>query len=311
MLVWHDLDHLQVGDTKFSLALDFDTCAQTQSTVDDFLLIKNWWLVQSTIERLPEKIENMVELGIYKGGSIALYEELYSPKRLVGVDLKDRVDALDEFVEQRSAADRIKLYYGTDQQDRTALERIVRENFDGELLDVVIDDGSHRYEPSKASLNVFLPLLRTGGIYLIEDWAWAQWPGAYFQEDAATGQYADEQNPLTKLVLEAVMLCASRPGIISDVYIEASRAFLTRGHEPVDDPDFDISTAYLTSLWKMEYERSRNSRGARADVDAIGLQIPGGNRSRPIDIWRSRVPLSVRKKVPPTFAERVRKTVNL
>jgi hypothetical protein len=40
----------------------------------------------------------MVEFGIFKGGSIALYEELYSPRRLVGVDIKpERVDALDEF----------------------------------------------------------------------------------------------------------------------------------------------------------------------------------------------------------------------
>ena len=302
LLVWQDDNHLEVGDTRFFLALDWETCDKTESTVDQFLLIKNWFLVQSTLERLPEQIENMVEFGIFKGGSIALYEELYSPKRLVGVDIKDdRVAALDTFLERRSATDRVKLYYETDQRDRDALKRIARENFEGEWLDVVIDDGSHRYEPSKASLNVFLPLLRQGGIYVIEDWAWAHWPGAYHQEDAASGQYADQQNPLTKLVFEAVMLCASRPGIISDVYIDASRAFLTRGHEEIHDPDFDISTGYLTSLWTMEFELSRRlagrsspaaQQGAEAmqtsvvGAGTIRLQIPEGQAEPPL--YRSR-----------------------
>jgi ectoine hydroxylase-related dioxygenase (phytanoyl-CoA dioxygenase family)/predicted O-methyltransferase YrrM len=284
MLVWHNDNLLQVGDTKFLLALDWETCDKTESTVDQFLLIKNWYLVESTIARLPEKIENMVEFGIFKGGSIALYEELYSPKRLVGVDIKDeRVAGLDEFVERRSAADRVKLYYETDQRDRRALKRIARENFDGQLLDVVIDDGSHRYEPSKASLNVFLPMLREGGLYVIEDWAWAHWPGAYHQEDAASGQYADQENPLTKLVFEAVMLCASRPGIIRDVYIDASRAFLLRGHEEITDPDFDISKAYLSSLWTMEYDQSGKSPSTRS---SFRVQIPKGEAEPPL--YRSR-----------------------
>jgi predicted O-methyltransferase YrrM len=301
MLVWHDDTHLQVGDTRIFLTLDPETWEKTESTVDEFLIIKNRHLVQSTIERFPETIENMLEFGIFKGGSIALYEELYSPKRLVGVDIKnDRVGALDEFVERHSAIDRVRLYYETDQQDRAALERIARENFQGELLDLVIDDGSHFYEPTKASLNVFLPLLREGGIYLIEDWGWAHWPGAYYQENAASEQYAEQQNPLAKLVLEAIMLCASRPGIVSNVYIDGSRAFLTRGAEEIHDPDFDISKTYRTSLWTMEFELSRKSQNERS----------GASRSRPIDVWRSRVPLSVRERVPPSFAAWVRKTLN-
>jgi predicted O-methyltransferase YrrM len=289
-LDWHDDDHLQVGDTKFVLALDWATADTTESTPEEFLIVKNRLMLETTLQRLPEHVDNMIEFGIFKGGSIALFEQLYSPGRLVGVDLKEeRVAALDSFLERRSAVDRVRLYNGTDQGNREALKSIVMENFDGKALDVVMDDGSHRYEPSRTSLNVFLPLLRNGGVYVIEDWAWAHWPGAYHQEDAAHGQYADQEHPLTKLVFEAVMLTASRPGIIKDIYIDSARAFFVRGWEEIVDSEFDISSAYLTSLWEMEFA-STVGLSSRMDL------------ARLAHLWRRWAPLTVRKRVPPSVA---------
>ncbi len=175
-MTWLDNNHLQIGDTRFQLTLDGAIWETAESTPDQFLLLKNWWLVQSALKYLPQSVHNMVEIGIFKGGSIALYEELYSPTRLVGVDLEsERVTVLDQYLERRSASERVRLYYGTDQQDREALRSIALENFGHQPLDLVVDDGSHRYEPSKASLNVLLPRLRPGGVYLLEDWAWAHW----------------------------------------------------------------------------------------------------------------------------------------
>jgi hypothetical protein len=96
-LTWHDSDHLQIGDTTFVLTLEQATADAIDSTPERFLLMKSQFLVESTLERLPERVENMIELGIYKAGSIAMYEELFSPTRLVGVDLlTDRVGALDD-----------------------------------------------------------------------------------------------------------------------------------------------------------------------------------------------------------------------
>jgi len=43
-----------------------------------------------------------------------------------------------------------------------------------------------------------------------------------------TTGHADQELHLTRLVFEAVMLAASRPEIISNVHIDAGRAFLTR-----------------------------------------------------------------------------------
>ena len=50
-------------------------------------------------------------------------------------------------------------------------------------LDLVVDDASHTYEETKASFEFLFPLLRPGGIYVIEDWSWAHHPN-YQSPDA-------------------------------------------------------------------------------------------------------------------------------
>ncbi len=269
-LVWHDKHHLSVGETNFLLEVDWETCDTTESTSEEFLLVKTKRLTEDTLEHLPTRIDNMIEFGIFKGGSIALYEALFSPKRLVGVDIKpDRVEALDKFLAQRSATDRVELYYGVDQGDRQALDTIVRDNFAGELLDLVVDDGSHRYGPTKASLNRFLPLVREGGTYLIEDWGWAHRP----RERPDADQYDDQQYPLSKLIYEVVMFAASYPRVIRDVLIDPYRAFVVRGSDPIDyDREFDISEAYRTSIWSFDFVKTDKS---------IDLVFPSGNGGEP------------------------------
>jgi predicted O-methyltransferase YrrM len=263
-LIWYDSDHLQIGNTTFALTLEQATADAIDSTPERFLLMKSQFLVESTLERLPERVENMIELGIYKGGSIAMYEELFSPTRLVGIDrLTDRVGALDEYLHRHSATDRVKLHYGTDQEDRQALASIARENFGDRCLDLVVDDCSHLYEPTKTSLNVFLPLLRPGGIYLIEDWGWAHWLEKTNQYNQT---FAEEEIPLAKLILELVMLSATNPYIIRNVFIDSSRAFITRARDDITDETFDVSKAYSTGLWSMDFSAKASPEGHSSQV---------------------------------------------
>jgi predicted O-methyltransferase YrrM len=283
-MVWQDDEHLAIGETGFFMTIDTETWKTAESTSAQFFLMKNRWQVLTTLQYLPEPLYKMIELGILKGGSIALYEELYSPARLVGVDIEEqRVQALDQYVKKRHATDRIRLYYGTDQADRRALQTIADENFGGRSLDLVIDDGSHHYEPSKTSLNVFLPCLRPGGIYLIEDWAWAHWQGdREFQETFGSIRFEDQKSPMTKLIFEAVMLAASRPDIISGIVIDGSRAILTRGVGVINDMSFDITTAYRTGRWSLKFS----------------------TKTRPLllDLWRGWLPLSFRRRIPRSIA---------
>ena len=88
----------------------------------------------------------------------------------------------------------------------------------------------HRYEHTRATLDLFLPRMRPGGLYVIEDWT-GHWPGEQWQD--ASNQFAKERNPLTKLIFELVMTAETDPGLISQVDLTDKCAFITRGADPV------------------------------------------------------------------------------
>ena len=48
-----------------------------------------------------------------------------------------------------------------------------------------VDDASHFYFESRATLNLALPYMRPDGLYVIEDWGWAHWPGDVWQKGGA------------------------------------------------------------------------------------------------------------------------------
>ena len=196
-------------------------------------------------DRAPGKVERILDLGIFKGGSVALYNELFSPQRLVGIDLvpNESTPSTDSS-HRHSLQDAIRLYYGARQDDPEVLTDIIRDDFEGKPLDLIVDDCSHMYEPTKASLNLLLPRLRPGGLYVIEDWGWAHWPASRWQQ--TEHPYSNEATPLSQLILELVMVSASRPDLIWEVAVWHSAVYITRGDEVISDKEFDISSSFLT-----------------------------------------------------------------
>lgn len=202
-------------------------------------------MLQLLLEELPETADRVVDLGIFKGGSVVLYEALLSPKRLVAIDrMTDRVPALDHYIDERSLGDVITLQYGVDQADQETLRAILDDQFGSEPLDLVIDDCSHLYAPTKACLDVLLPRLRPGALYVIEDWGWAHWQGDEWQ--GSEPRFATNEPALSNLILELILLAASRPDVISDVRVTSSLVLVTRGDAHLDGTDVDVSSTYLT-----------------------------------------------------------------
>jgi len=129
--------------------------------------------------RRPEfQPESMLELGIWNGGSIVFWWELWKPQRFVALDIQscDDGEDLKRWKASRGLETRVKTHWRTNQADAGRLRNIVQEDLAGHL-DLVIDDASHMYNETKKSFEVLFPLLRPGGIYVIEDWSWGCWPG--------------------------------------------------------------------------------------------------------------------------------------
>jgi SAM-dependent methyltransferase len=258
LMRWLNDEKLSVGDTLFSLSADRSELVKSEP--NEFVLVKTRSMIEAFIREAPERVENVIDLGIFKGGSVLFLQEMFRPRRLVGLDLyrlAPRAEPLESRIAQQELSDAIRLYYEIDQGDHIALERIMKENFPEGKLDLVIDDCSHLYAPTKASLNFLLPRVRPLGLYVIEDWGWAHWPGEEWQGPHAI--YGDETTPLSILVMELVMTAASRNDIIGKLTITSDSVYITKGWPATDPEGFDISTCYLNRGKRFPLELERES----------------------------------------------------
>ena len=174
---------LRIDDLVFRLGVDFAYSDWKSAPKDCFLMFKSRPLLEKFdaffASRSEFRPQNIFEIGIWDGGSTAYWFEYFRAHKIVAVDCLDREDSeyFRRYVESRKVADRVKTYWGVDQADSQRLREIVESEFE-EPLDLVIDDGSHMPDETKSSFETLYPLLRPGGLYVIEDWSWELTPGA-------------------------------------------------------------------------------------------------------------------------------------
>jgi hypothetical protein len=100
----------------------------------------------------------VVEFGVNVGGSAQMWREYLGPRAtLYGVDNDRRC--------KRWQTDWYKVFIG-DQADRSFLRRLAKKIGP---IDVLIDDGGHYPHQQIATFEELYPLVKPGGVYLIED----------------------------------------------------------------------------------------------------------------------------------------------
>jgi SAM-dependent methyltransferase len=244
VLNWISEERFVSGSTTFQvLPADLKLGPGALDGVDmsgaDFLVFKPRSLVEQYVEWLDRiRPANLVELGVYQGGSTAMLAEIVRPRSLVAIDLKpiQRAAALRRYVESSELGDAIHVHGEVDQGDRARLAEIVDEAIEGDI-DLVIDDCSHLYGPTSASFNELFPRLRPGGVYMIEDWRWAH-PSA--DDDDDVGMFPGEV-PLTRLIFDLVLAVPWVPGVIADITVTPDSVLVTRGEAEVEPSGFDVA----------------------------------------------------------------------
>ncbi len=118
-------------------------------------------------EQYFEKMRNdrfkLLEIGIQNGYSLKTWKEYFPNANIYGVDIVD-CSHMDE--------DRIKTLRGS-QNDLTFLKQI---NDEYGPFDIIIDDASHNSADMRITLDYMFPLLKKGGIYVVEDINCVYWP---------------------------------------------------------------------------------------------------------------------------------------
>lgn len=119
---------------------------------------------------LANKEIKLLEIGVYKGGSLLMWRDYFPQGTIVGIDLKLPQD----FV----STERLYVYEGS-QTDVRFLSDVAGKTAP-EGYDIIIDDASHIGELTKITFwHLFNNHLKGGGLYAIEDWGtgyWDDWP---------------------------------------------------------------------------------------------------------------------------------------
>jgi hypothetical protein len=76
-LRWSGDHHLRVGNANFLVTLDPHAWETVDPESDEFVLLKNKGMIERLRRFAPKSVGNIVDLGIFKGGSVALYRELF------------------------------------------------------------------------------------------------------------------------------------------------------------------------------------------------------------------------------------------
>ncbi len=136
---------------------------------------------------LRESVTSLLEIGIGEdtSPSVATWASYFPRAHIYPVDIKTKREVADraqpggatdrvakhqakfgcEYNRSMWSNPRIHLTLETDASDPAQLSRVPLPP----LLDIIIDDGSHRYLDQQAALHTLWPRLRPGGFYVVED----------------------------------------------------------------------------------------------------------------------------------------------
>ena len=105
-----------------------------------------------------DKIFNMIEIGVNDGSSLKMWYEYFPYAKIYGLDIDDK----KQYNNDRVICDIV------DQSNTNSLKNFTNHIFEHQF-DLIIDDGSHHMLDQQITLGYFFPLLKSSGIYIIED----------------------------------------------------------------------------------------------------------------------------------------------
>ncbi|MCB1705199.1 MAG: class I SAM-dependent methyltransferase [Halioglobus sp.] len=259
---WDTRRKFRLAGYRFHMPLSLDRLSRSgkneKNYADNvFFLLKSPDIIARYLGLLREaKLKNVVQLGVFRGGSVAFLQLLARPERLLAMELHpERQVFLDRFIDHEGLGESVRVEYGIDQADTENVARLVRETMGrGRQIDYVFDDASHMLTPTRSSFETLFPLIRPGGAYIVEDYAAAQLVVGGFQQ-AASGSDSDREvfnhllahslqadhQPVHLLAVEAMLASINDPGIVRRVVVDRQWLKIVRGVREIDPAEgFDL-----------------------------------------------------------------------
>jgi hypothetical protein len=144
-----------------------------EQLVDNSITDKNTWhsylpLYQKLLEGKREIAKNVLEVGIYTGGSIKLWSDFFINATVYGIDINNNIVGQDIINNENIILHTSCDAYNDDFFKNNLLNKNIK-------FDFMLDDGPHTLESMKQFINLYSQIMTDDGILIIEDvqeWGW-------------------------------------------------------------------------------------------------------------------------------------------
>jgi hypothetical protein len=156
-IAYYDLFNLPkpYGNCLLDISINYNTDKHFEH--DYFNLIYN-----SLFKEKQLHIKRFIEIWIAQGGSVELWRDYFKNAEIVGCDIT--LDLAKTYLGQHNL-ERIVLI----ELDQSSAENLEKFSQIYEDVDVILDDGSHKMKDQQITFAKLFKMLKTGGIYIIED----------------------------------------------------------------------------------------------------------------------------------------------
>jgi len=109
---------------------------------------------------------NVLEIGVSQGGSLQMWKDYFgSNAKIVGIDIDPECKAHEE--------KNVEVFIGNQTDEDLAKEIYAKYG----PFDIIIDDGSHIMSDVVKSFQMYYPIVKPNGTYLVEDLHTSYWEG--------------------------------------------------------------------------------------------------------------------------------------
>ncbi len=112
---------------------------------------------ESFMAPLREQPITLLEIGVFRGASLATWAEYFPNAKIIGVDIQPSA--------KQFRTDRVHIELA----DQSNLQHLAELCAKHGPFDIVIEDGSHMWEHQTTTLRALFPFVRNGGTYVVED----------------------------------------------------------------------------------------------------------------------------------------------
>ena len=108
---------------------------------------------EDLLKPFRHKAKNILEIGTYEGGSLFMWRDYFDVAHIYGIESFKRKEIAEKRITQIIA----------DGYDDNVLAFLPSE------FDIIIDDGPHSLPAQLKCIDLYLPLIKEGGLLIIED----------------------------------------------------------------------------------------------------------------------------------------------